>query len=103
MSLYSRCSDLLSQAQYHVQRARKIDEEEKEVRKKQEEERKLLRKKHEEEEVCCFLLFKPFGFLYVCFYCKKEQLLENLKNANTYAPLPFLVVCLIRVDVTTWS
>uniref|UniRef100_A0A669B071 RNA polymerase-associated protein CTR9 homolog n=1 Tax=Oreochromis niloticus TaxID=8128 RepID=A0A669B071_ORENI len=37
------CSDLLSQAQYHVARARKQDEEEKELRAKQEQERDLLR------------------------------------------------------------
>lgn len=46
-----RCSDLLSQAQYHVQRARRIDEEEKEVKKKQEEEREMLRKTKEEDEM----------------------------------------------------
>ena len=34
-----RCQDLLSQAQYHVARARRLDEEEKMLRKKQEEER----------------------------------------------------------------
>lgn len=44
---------MLSQAQYHVQRARRIDEEEKEIRKKQDEQRELLRKKTEEEEVTC--------------------------------------------------
>jgi len=43
---------LLSQAQYHVQRARRIDEEVKEIRKKQEEEREKLKKKHDEEQVC---------------------------------------------------
>ena len=47
------CSDLLSQAQYHVQRARRIDEEEKEARKKHETERESLRRKIEEEEVLC--------------------------------------------------
>jgi len=43
-------SDLLSQAQYHVARARKVDEEEQEVRRKQEAEKEALRKKREEEE-----------------------------------------------------
>ncbi|KAL0116999.1 hypothetical protein PUN28_010101 [Cardiocondyla obscurior] len=37
-----RCQDLLSQAQYHVARARRLDEEEKMLRRKQEEERYLL-------------------------------------------------------------
>uniref|UniRef100_A0A673JB81 RNA polymerase-associated protein CTR9 homolog n=1 Tax=Sinocyclocheilus rhinocerous TaxID=307959 RepID=A0A673JB81_9TELE len=49
-----QCSDLLSQAQYHVARARKQDEEEKEHRAKQEQERDLLRqqmlKKQEERK-----------------------------------------------------
>ncbi|XP_018410914.1 PREDICTED: RNA polymerase-associated protein CTR9 homolog [Nanorana parkeri] len=40
-----QCSDLLSQAQYHVARARKQDEEEKELRAKQEQERELLKQK----------------------------------------------------------
>jgi hypothetical protein len=46
-----QCQDLLSQAQYHVTRARKIDEQEQEMRRKQEEEKESLRKKKEEEEV----------------------------------------------------
>lgn len=41
-----QCSDLLSQAQYHVARARKIDEEEKEIRKRQEEEMSAIKQKH---------------------------------------------------------
>ena len=45
------CSDLLSQAQYHVARARKIDEQEKEMRRKQEEERDLLKQKQQAEQV----------------------------------------------------
>ncbi|XP_071371912.1 RNA polymerase-associated protein CTR9 homolog isoform X1 [Centroberyx affinis] len=45
-----QCSDLLSQAQYHVARARKQDEEEKELRAKQEQERDLLRQQLMKEE-----------------------------------------------------
>lgn len=37
-----KCQDLLSQAQYHVARARRLDEEEKMLRRKQEEERYSL-------------------------------------------------------------
>jgi RNA polymerase-associated protein CTR9 len=44
------CSDLLSQAQYHVARARKIDEQEREVRRRQEEEREALRAKQQAEQ-----------------------------------------------------
>lgn len=46
-----QCSDLLSQAQYHVARARKQDEEEKELRSKQEQERDLLRQQLMKEQV----------------------------------------------------
>lgn len=46
-----QCQDLLSQAQYHVARARKVDEEEKQLRKKQEEEREIFRQKQLEEAV----------------------------------------------------
>lgn len=46
-----QCSDLLSQAQYHVARARKQDEEEKEMRAKQEQERDLLRQQLLKEQV----------------------------------------------------
>lgn len=46
-----QCTDLLSQAQYHVARARRVDEEEKQLRKKQEEEREIFRQKQFEEQV----------------------------------------------------
>lgn len=46
-----QCSDLLSQAQYHVARARKQDEEEKELRAKQEQERDALRQQMRKEQV----------------------------------------------------
>lgn len=51
LRLHRHTSDLLSQAQYHVSRARKVDEEEQAVRRKQEEEKEALRRKKEEEEV----------------------------------------------------
>lgn len=51
-----QCSDLLSQAQYHVARARKQDEEEKELRAKQEQERDLLRQQMLKEQVLLVLL-----------------------------------------------
>lgn len=45
----SQCQDLLSQAQYHVARARRIDEEEKSMRMKQEMERSAFKQKQVEE------------------------------------------------------
>ena len=47
----SKCRDLLSQAQYHVSRARRQDEEERRMKEEQEREKALLREKQLEEEV----------------------------------------------------
>lgn len=58
-----QCSDLLSQAQYHVARARKQDEEEKELRAKQEQERDLLRQQLMKEQVGHPPFFFPFFFI----------------------------------------
>ena len=50
-SVHRQCTDLLSQAQYHVGRARKIDEEEREKKRKQEEEREALRQRQQQEQM----------------------------------------------------
>ncbi|KAG0713335.1 RNA polymerase-associated protein CTR9 [Chionoecetes opilio] len=47
----NQCRDLLSQAQYHVVRARKQDDEEKALRRKQDEERHALKQKVVEEQL----------------------------------------------------
>lgn len=47
----SKCRDLLSQAQYHVSRARRQDDEERRMKEEQEREKALLREKQLEEEV----------------------------------------------------
>lgn len=60
-----QCQDLLSQAQYHVARARKVDEEEKQLRKKQEEEREIFRQRQLEEAVIFSILGIIFG---ICFH-----------------------------------
>ena len=57
-----QCSDLLSQAQYHVARARKQDEEEKELRAKQEQERDQLRQQLMKEQVLVLLPSKKRFF-----------------------------------------
>lgn len=44
-----QCQDLLAQAQYHVARARRVDEEEKLLRRKQEQEREAFRVRQLEE------------------------------------------------------
>ena len=57
--VYRQCSDLLSQAQYHVARARKIDEADQERRQKQEEEREAIRQKVLEQQVFYIIKMKP--------------------------------------------
>lgn len=46
-----QCQDLLSQAQYHVARARRVDEEERQLRRKQEDERTAFKMRQMEEQV----------------------------------------------------
>lgn len=46
-----QCQDLLSQAQYHVARARRVDEEERQLRRKQEDERTAFKMRQLEEMV----------------------------------------------------
>lgn len=46
-----QCKDLLSQAQYHVARARRVDEEERLLRRKQDEERTAFKMRQLEELV----------------------------------------------------
>lgn len=46
-----RCADYLSQAQHHLSRARRVDDEERLLREKQEREREAIRQKHVDEEV----------------------------------------------------
>ena len=63
-----QCSDLLSQAQYHVARARKIDEAERELRKRQEEEREAIKQKKLQEEVKNYLIFRQL--IICCVACE---------------------------------
>lgn len=48
-----KCADFLSQAQHHLSRARRVDDEERALKEKQEMERDELVKKQREEEVQC--------------------------------------------------
>ncbi|XP_015748748.1 PREDICTED: RNA polymerase-associated protein CTR9 homolog [Acropora digitifera] len=75
--------DLLSQAQYHVSRARKVDEEEQAVRQKQEEEKEALRKKKEEEEK---LKREQRELQEKELQEKRQQFKEATKNLLVFAP-----------------
>ena len=77
-----QCQDLLSQAQYHVARARKVDEEEKQLRKKQEEEREIFRQRQLEEQVSCFnfentVLIEIYQYSTVKFFNLREKPKKN--------------------------
>ncbi len=50
-----RCADLLSQAQHHVTRARRIEDEERVLQEKQLKEREFSKMKQMEEEVCIYM------------------------------------------------
>lgn len=58
-----QCKDLLSQAQYHVARARRVDEEERLLRRKQDEERTAFKMRQVEELVSIYL-----NIYYDCVY-----------------------------------
>ena len=49
VAFFRACSDLLAQAQHHVARARKIDEQERQLREKQEQEREMFRQRQQLE------------------------------------------------------
>lgn len=80
-----QCQDLLSQAQYHVARARRVDEEEKKMRKKQEEERaafkqrqkKEMKLKEEKRRQAAEELLQ-----------RRAEFKEKTKNALTFAEMP---------------
>ena len=73
-----QCTDLLSQAQYHVARARHIDEEERRMRKKQEDERFAFKQKQEEERK---RRHKESKRLIEEMLVKRQEYKEKTKNA----------------------
>ncbi len=46
-----KCADYLSQAQHHVARARRLDDQERSIKERQEKEREALRSKQQQEDV----------------------------------------------------
>lgn len=75
---------MLSQAQYHVARARKQDEEERELRAKQEQEKELLRQKLLKEQVFVVfsLLLELKDYVHTYTLCGKKEVL--LMEAMVY-------------------
>lgn len=80
-----QCQDLLSQAQYHVARARRVDEEEKQLRKKQEEEREAFRVRQMEEQK---KLEERRRQEAEQMLIKRQEYKEKTKNAILFTELP---------------
>uniref|UniRef100_A0A2R5LJB8 Putative rna polymerase-associated protein ctr9 n=1 Tax=Ornithodoros turicata TaxID=34597 RepID=A0A2R5LJB8_9ACAR len=80
-----QCQDLLSQAQYHVARARRMDEEEREVRRKQEEEREALRRKISEEQR---LLEEQKRQQAEAMIMKRQEFVEKTKGKLQFSDMP---------------
>ncbi|XP_077269573.1 RNA polymerase-associated protein CTR9 homolog [Temnothorax americanus] len=80
-----RCQDLLSQAQYHVARARRLDEEEKMLRRKQEEERQAfkMRQTEEKRKLEEMRRQKEEEMLQ-----KRQEYVEKTKNALVFGEMP---------------
>lgn len=51
-----KCADYLSQAQHHLARARKVDDEERSLKERQEREREALKQKQLQDEVLFLVL-----------------------------------------------
>lgn len=82
----SQCQDLLSQAQYHVSRARKIDEEDRNLRTKQEQERAAFKKRQEEDRL---LEAEKRRKAEEEMLAKREEFKEKTKNAMLFSePMP---------------
>lgn len=64
----------MSQAQYHVARARKLDEQNQEIRRKQDEEKEAIRRQREEELVRRknILLQKGNKKVYILYYYEMD-------------------------------
>ncbi|KAM7285986.1 RNA polymerase-associated protein CTR9 homolog [Ixodes scapularis] len=80
-----QCQDLLSQAQYHVARARRMDEEEREIRRKQEEEREALRRKISEEQR---ILEEQKQEQERAMIMKRQEFVEKSKSKLQFADFP---------------
>jgi len=79
-----QCEDLLSQAQYHVARARKMDNDERKMHRKQEEERETLRVKQIEEQTRALQKQEEQRKELLL---KRQEYREKTKNALVFNPV----------------
>lgn len=80
-----QCQDLLAQAQYHVARARRVDEEEKLLRRKQEQEREAFRIRQKEEAQRMEDSKRQQAEQMLL---KRQEFKEKTKNALVFSDLP---------------
>lgn len=78
----NQCQDLLSQAQYHVSRARRIDEEERTLRTKQEQERAAFKQRQEQDRL---LEVEKRRKAEEEMLAKREEFKEKTKNALLFS------------------
>lgn len=80
-----QCQDLLSQAQYHVARARRVDEEERFLRRKQEDERTAFKLRQMEEQVGSNAqIAVTFSWLNLNFHCRKKLRSNSAPTRSSY-------------------
>lgn len=80
-----QCQDLLAQAQYHVARARRVDEEEKVIRRKQEQEREAFRVRQlEEAQRAADSRRQQVEEMLL----KRQEFKEKTKNALLFSDMP---------------
>ena len=76
-----KCADYLSQAQHHLARARKVDDEERSLKERQEREREALKQKQLQDEVLMITVSVDFSNLVPSLSCELsvDCSLEDLK------------------------
>ena len=84
-----KCADYLSQAQHHLTRARKVDDEERVLRERQEREREALRARHLEEEVHVHTHART-----CTYYVELSEF-----PVESFSPLLFAITLLLPFDV----
>ncbi|KAH0812155.1 hypothetical protein GEV33_010635 [Tenebrio molitor] len=80
-----QCKDLLSQAQYHVARARRVDEEERQLRRKQEDERTAFKMRQLEEQK---KVEEEMRLTKEQLLQKRQEYKEKTKNALLFMEIP---------------
>lgn len=89
-----QCQDLLSQAQYHVARARRLDEEERQLRRKQDEERTAFKQRQIEEQVRSYIT------LYLLYRAAVNINIQSSLPLMLYDKLSFIFISTVSNNVS---